>query len=89
MGNGPIHDGNFEHRAGGSFLGFADGVGNFIGLAVANADLSSAVANNDYGGETEVTSAFHDLGHTFGLDHGLDESFFFWQSVFVIQVSSC
>ena len=55
---------------------------------LAHAEFAGAVSHHYDGAETEVTSAFHDFGHTLGVDHGLKQFFFFGQVVFVIQVSS-
>src|SRR6185503_6869855 len=56
-------------RVGGALL---DGVRHFVGLAVADADLALAVADDGERGEGEAAAALHDLGATVDEDDLLD-----------------
>src|SRR5690606_15740626 len=49
-----------------------DGRGNFLGLAVADADQTVAVAHDHQSGEAEATTALDDLRHTVDRDDTLD-----------------
>jgi hypothetical protein len=54
---------NREHVALGVLGALLDGQGNFLGLAVAQAHATVAIANHDERGEREATTALDDLGH--------------------------
>ncbi|GAA2802339.1 hypothetical protein GCM10020219_087100 [Nonomuraea dietziae] len=49
-----------------------DGRGDFLGLAVADADQAVAVTDDNQGGEAEATTTLHDLGHSVDLHYTLD-----------------
>src|SRR5690606_30268163 len=49
-----------------------DGRGNFLGLAVADADQTVAVADDHEGGEAEATTTLHDLGDAVDRDDALE-----------------
>jgi hypothetical protein len=49
-----------------------DGVGNFVGFAVADADGAFFVSDNGEGGEAEAASAFHDFRAAVDIDDFLD-----------------
>ena len=57
-------------------LGLLDALGDrrghLLGLAVADADLAVAVADDHEGGEAEATTALHDLGDAVDRDDALD-----------------
>ena len=46
--------------------------GNFLRLAVADADQTFTVADDHEGGEAEATTTLHDLGDTVDRDDSLD-----------------
>ena len=62
MGDGLVQQTDFLHGLAGGVSAFADGVGDFIGLAESEAHASIAVAHDDNGAEAEATAAFDDLG---------------------------
>ncbi len=70
-----------DHLALGLFGGLADGLGNFTGLAVTEADATLLVTHNDEGGKTEATAALHNLGHTIDVDQAIDELAFAFLNV--------
>ena len=49
-----------------------DGRGNFLGLAVADADQAVAVTDDDQRGEAEATTTLDDLGDTVDRDDALE-----------------
>src|SRR3954468_18640276 len=63
-----------NHALLGGLGGLLDGVGDLIGLAVADADVALAVADDRESGEAEATSALHDLGATVDEDDLLDQA---------------
>src|SRR5699024_8214600 len=71
-----VGDGAGDHRDAeevlASFLGaLLDGRGNFLGLAVADAHVAFAVADDHEGGEAEATTTLHDLRHAVDGDDAL------------------
>ena len=56
----------------GLFDALGDRGGDFLGLAVADADLTVAVADDHQGGEAEATTTLDDLGDTVDRDDLLD-----------------
>ena len=60
-----LHGDEVLVRVGGALL---DRIGHFVGLAVADADLALAVANNGERGEGKATTTLHDLGATIDED---------------------
>src|SRR6185312_11759041 len=46
--------------------------GHLLGLAVSDADLAVAVADDDQRGEAEAPATLHDLGHAVDGHHALD-----------------
>src|SRR5829696_6232489 len=72
-----VRDGARDARHGVEvLLGLLDALGDrrghLLGLAVADADLAVAVADDHQGGEAEAPSALDDLGHAVDGDHALD-----------------
>ena len=51
----------------------ADGVGNLVRLAIADADVALLVANDGQGRKTEAAAALNDLGAAVDEDNLLDE----------------
>jgi hypothetical protein len=51
--------------------------GNFLGLAVPDADHTVTVTNNDQSGEAETTAALHHLGNTVNGNNVLNVLVFF------------
>ena len=80
---GERHD---DHVLAGSFAALADGVGDFVGLAVAEADFAFVVADDDERAEGEVAAAFDDLGAAVDADDDFFSvgllAFLFGRSVF-------
>ena len=64
MRDGAANAGNAEEGLLGLFNALCDSSGNFLGLAVANADHAVAVTDDDEGGEAEATTTLDDLGNT-------------------------
>src|SRR6478752_1916531 len=64
---------NLEHVLLGLFDALGDGRGNFLGLAVADADTAVTVTDDDQGGEGEPTSTLDDLGDPVGDDDALEQ----------------
>ena len=62
----------------------ADGLGNFAGLAVTEADAALLVADDDERGKTEALAALDHLGHTVDVDQAIDEL-----AVALLNVSHC
>jgi len=52
---------------------FADRLGNFAGLAVAEANAPALIANHDESRKTETPAALHHLGHTIDVDQLVDK----------------
>ena len=73
MRNRALDPGNLEEV----LLGFLDTLGNrrryFLGLAVADADRTVTIANNDKCGEAEATTTLDDLGDAVDRDNALEE----------------
>src|SRR5665213_2408995 len=61
---------NGNHALLGRLGGFLDGVRYFVGLAVADANVALAVTHDGKSGETETTTALHNLGAA------IDENYF-------------
>ena len=62
-----------DHIARGLLLGFFNGRGHLVSLAIAPADLALAVADDDQGREAEAASALHHRGAALDLDRLVDE----------------
>src|SRR6476620_10042549 len=62
--DGAADAGNAEEGLLGLFNALRDSGGNFLGLAVADADHAVAVTEDDEGGEAEATTTLDDLGNT-------------------------
>src|SRR6202012_6206178 len=74
-----VQDGAGDHRHAeevllGLLYALGDGGRHLLGLAVADADPSLAVAHNHQAGEAEATATLDDLGHTVDGDHVLKVS---------------
>ena len=73
VGNRVFADGNFNQGFASGIGGFADGLGDFVGLAEAEADFAGAVAGDDEGAEGEAATALDDLGASVDEDNFLGE----------------
>ena len=62
----------------------ADRLGNFAGLAVAEADAALLVADDDERGEAEALAALHHLGDAVDVDQAVDKL-----AVALLNVSHC
>ena len=72
-----VRDGAADHRDAEEALAslldtLLDGRGNFLGLAVADADQAVAVADDHEGGEAEATTTLDDLGDAVDRDYALE-----------------
>jgi len=76
VGDGCILEADAEHLGASEFASFANGIGNFTGLAEADADATALVADNDEGAEIEAAAAFNDLGRAINEDDLLDQFLF-------------
>src|SRR5258708_2660778 len=65
-----------DHALLGGLGGFLDGVGDLVGLAVADADHALAVADDGKRGEAEAPAALDDLGAAVDEDHLLEHAGF-------------
>src|SRR5690606_29831164 len=72
MGNRVALELHVDHVLVGVGGALPDRLGNFVGLAVADADLALAVADNGERGEAEAAAALHDLGAAVDEDDLLD-----------------
>ena len=54
-------------------LSLADAGGHFVGFAVAPADASLAVADDNHRGETEPATAFYDRSTALDLDDAVEQ----------------
>ena len=68
MRDGALHDRHEDDVLLGVIDSLGDGIGDFVGLAEADADVPLAVADNDDRVEAEPTSALHHLGDTVDVD---------------------
>jgi hypothetical protein len=64
---------NTNHLVPGHFAPFADGIGDFAGLAEANTDAATLIAHHDEGAEIKTAPAFDDFGGAIDEDDLLDE----------------
>ncbi len=69
--NGVALEGNGFEMLAGRISGFADGFGDFVGLAESDADLALAIADDEERAEAEATATLDDLGAS------IDENDFF------------
>src|SRR5258708_38568325 len=63
-----------DHALFGGLGGLLDGVGDLVGLAVADADAALAVTDDGEGGEAEAAAALHDLGAAVDEDDLLEHA---------------
>jgi hypothetical protein len=64
-----------EEVLAGLIVALADGLGDLVGLAEADADMAGLVAHDDQRGEAEATTALHDLRDAVDVDDALLEFF--------------
>ena len=76
MGNRGALEGHGHHVLAGVLGTLANRFGNFVGLAVADADAALPVADDGEGGEAEATATFDDLRAAVDKDDLLDEAGF-------------
>src|SRR5436190_2220122 len=60
--DGALLEGDVGHAGFGDFAAFADGVGDFAGLAETDANPALAIADNDERAKAEPAAAFDDFG---------------------------
>ena len=70
--DGALDAGDAEEVLLGLLDTLGDRGGNFLGLAVADADHTVAVTDDHEGGEAEATTTLHDLGDTVDRNDALD-----------------
>jgi hypothetical protein len=68
-----VAQGNADHGLLGRRSRLADGLGNFAGLAVAEARTTLAVADHDQSRKAEALAALHGLGNAVDVDQLLDQ----------------
>jgi hypothetical protein len=77
VGNSGALEIHFKHLLARVFGGFFHGLGNFIGLAVADPDAAAPIADHDQGAKAERTSTLDDFGTAVNADDsGLDAALF-------------
>ena len=67
--NGAVLEGHLHHVVAGFFHGLLHGSGHFLGLALAHADTTVAVAHHGERCEAEDTTTLDDLGDAVDRDH--------------------
>src|SRR5688572_6553971 len=70
VGDGAALEADLEHLLAGVLGALLDGVGDLVGLAVSDADVSLAVADDDQCAEREGSPALDDLGAAVDADDG-------------------
>jgi hypothetical protein len=76
VGNGIVTTGNRLHVLAGLLGSLANALGNFLGLAITNTDVSFAVTNNHQGRKTEPASTGNDFSTPVNVNDLFEESVF-------------
>jgi hypothetical protein len=72
-----VADGDFDKGFAGGIGGLADGLGDFVGFAEADADAAIAVSGDDEGAEGEAAATLDDFGASVDENDFLGEIAFF------------
>ncbi len=68
-----VAQGDADHLTLGLLGGFTDGLGDLLGLALAESDAALLVTDDDERGKTEALTALDGLGHTVDRDQTVGE----------------
>jgi hypothetical protein len=83
VGNGGSLEIHLEHLLAGILGRLFDGLRNFVGFAVSDADASAAITDDDQSAEAEGAAAFDDFGAAVDSDDGGFDSPFFAATIAV------